>query len=267
MLQNPVLASQMVQMKNQIEDPGYQQKLSGLRDDPELKKVFDEIAAGGPDAVRRYWNDTELMSRISRKLGGVDVAPNKPHPQKARRRGPGYRLVHRLRSAPCPTSTTPLWHLARCALNRSIVADSGSSRHLCAQPGKIETIQEAARWNDLKRAKELIDARKGIADQDARGISPLGVAVGFNRIAIVKMLLDAGVDIDSRDQKGNTALHYAAGYGRKEIAQMLLKANADVNARNTDGQTPQDAAELNGENALVGLLKEFGGKSSPKFVN
>ena len=46
---------------------------------------------------------------------------------------------------------------------------------------------------------------------DGRGITPLGVAVGFNRVAIVTALLEAGADVEQPDARGNTVLHYAAG--------------------------------------------------------
>jgi ankyrin repeat protein len=49
------------------------------------------------------------------------------------------------------------------------------------------------------------------APQNERGISPLGVAVGFNRKPVVALLLDAGADLEARDAAGNTVLHYAAG--------------------------------------------------------
>lgn len=47
--------------------------------------------------------------------------------------------------------------------------------------------------------------------QNERGISALGVAVGFNRVPFVELLLDAGADLALRDGQGNTVLHYAAG--------------------------------------------------------
>lgn len=47
--------------------------------------------------------------------------------------------------------------------------------------------------------------------QDDRGISPLGVAVGFNRVEAVKELLVQGADKEQKDKQGNTVLHYAAG--------------------------------------------------------
>ena len=47
--------------------------------------------------------------------------------------------------------------------------------------------------------------------QNESGVSPLGVAVGFNRIEMVQLLLDKSVDLMQRDKGGNSVLHYAAG--------------------------------------------------------
>jgi ankyrin repeat protein len=47
--------------------------------------------------------------------------------------------------------------------------------------------------------------------QNERGVTPLGIAVGFNRVAVVSLLLEKGAAVDKRDPAGNTVLHYAAG--------------------------------------------------------
>jgi hypothetical protein len=50
--------------------------------------------------------------------------------------------------------------------------------------------------------------------QNPRGVSPLGIAVGFNKLEAVKLLLEKGADVAAKDAAGNTVLHYAAGGAR-----------------------------------------------------
>lgn len=47
--------------------------------------------------------------------------------------------------------------------------------------------------------------------QNERGISPLGVAVGFNKPDMVRWLLAKGADVHFTDAAGNCLMHYAAG--------------------------------------------------------
>lgn len=47
---------------------------------------------------------------------------------------------------------------------------------------------------------------------DGRGVTPLGLAVGYNKLDIVKVLIAAGADVHQADAKGSTSLHYAAGW-------------------------------------------------------
>ncbi len=51
----------------------------------------------------------------------------------------------------------------------------------------------------------------GVRAQNERGITVLGVAVGFNREAVVDELLARGADLEAQDPAGNTVLFYAAG--------------------------------------------------------
>ena len=50
-----------------------------------------------------------------------------------------------------------------------------------------------------------------VNESDARGITAIGLAVGYNKVALVKVLLDGGADVSKTDAKGSTVLHYAAG--------------------------------------------------------
>ena len=68
--------------------------------------------------------------------------------------------------------------------------------------------------------------------KDSKGITPLGVAVGFNKIPIIKLFLESSADVEQTDPKGNTALHYAAGKSPasnlcRMSAIVLIKTHAD----------------------------------------
>ena len=81
----------------------------------------------------------------------------------------------------------------------------------CALQKKIETLQDAAKAGDQEAVKRMLAEGADLNAKDARGITALGVAVGFNKIQVVDTLLEAGADVEITDPKGNTALHYAAG--------------------------------------------------------
>lgn len=77
--------------------------------------------------------------------------------------------------------------------------------------GLPSTLHDAAKIGDEASLKRLIEDGANVNEKDSRGISPLGVAVGFNRIPCVKALLAAGADVHQTDARGSTVLHYAAG--------------------------------------------------------
>ncbi|MEW5318271.1 MAG: hypothetical protein WDW38_009504 [Sanguina aurantia] len=113
----------------------------------------------------------------------------------------------------------------------------------------------AAKLGDVEACKRfLVDEGQSVNAQNDRGISPLGIAVGFNRVAVVELLLSFGADVMARDPKDNTTLHYAAGYGRMDVVKILIAAGAQLSAENSSKQTPLDVAALNKEAAMVDFL-------------
>eukprot|EP00438_Fugacium_kawagutii_P029396 Skav223377 [mRNA] locus=scaffold2634:95532:98492:+ [translate_table: standard] len=98
----------------------------------------------------------------------------------------------------------------------------------------------------------------GQEQADHKGITPLGYAIGANRIAVVKLLLDSRANPYSVDSSGNSGLHYAAGYGRRELLEYLLKVGANVNQPNAQGLTPLAAATQNRQEGTMGVLRAHG---------
>ena len=221
--------------------PGFQAAIASLKDDPELAPIFSEIASGGLGAVQKHWDDAELMAKISRKMeemrvaegGGsvLDAPPTPSHGEDGEEAAvPAEKAVKGGAAVPAPAPSTPL--------------------HAAAKAGDVAAVKEL-----LSTPNANPDAR------DARGITPLGTAVGFNRSEVVDALLAGGAAVDGTDGKGNTALHYAAGYGRIDLVKALLAAGADPGATNGAGQTPADAARTNGEKKAVKILEAASAKA------
>eukprot|EP00416_Gambierdiscus_australes_P029614 CAMPEP_0171093438 /NCGR_PEP_ID=MMETSP0766_2-20121228/39080_1 /TAXON_ID=439317 /ORGANISM="Gambierdiscus australes, Strain CAWD 149" /LENGTH=267 /DNA_ID=CAMNT_0011551887 /DNA_START=62 /DNA_END=865 /DNA_ORIENTATION=+ len=120
------------------------------------------------------------------------------------------------------------------------------------------TLHEAAKNGDLKAVQEYLGTGKPLDAQDHKGITPLGYAIGANRIAVVKLLLDSRANPYAVDASGNGGLHYAAGYGRKELVEYLLKTGAAVNQANAQGRTPLAVATQNKQEATIQVLKAHG---------
>ncbi len=76
---------------------------------------------------------------------------------------------------------------------------------------KPSSLHAAAKAGDAEAVRELLGGGADADQADARGISALGVAVGFNRLPAVRALLAGGAAVGQRDGRGNTVLHYAAG--------------------------------------------------------
>mmetsp|Transcript_44739 Transcript_44739/g.116358 ORF Transcript_44739/g.116358 Transcript_44739/m.116358 type:complete len:270 (+) Transcript_44739:73-882(+) len=120
------------------------------------------------------------------------------------------------------------------------------------------TLHEAAKMGDLKAVQEYLEKKRPLDAQDSKGITPLGYAVGGNRIAVVKLLLDSRANPFAVDASGNSALHYAAGYGRKELVEYLLKTGASVAQANAQGRKPLDVATQNKHEAVIQVLRAHG---------
>lgn len=191
-------------------DAAVEGKIKALESDPELKAMFEEVKAGGLEAAMKFWEDEEMMLRISQKMGGL--------PQEV---APALKKI----------DETPL------------------------------SLHEAAKQGDLASVGEYLKRGQPIDAQDLSGITPLGYAIGMNRIAVVKSLLDGRANPHSVDATGNSGLHYASGYGRKELCEYLLRINANPNQVNAQGQTPMTVATTNKQAAIVAVLSSAGGRA------
>merc|ERR1712199_104400 len=108
--------------------------------------------------------------------------------------------------------------------------------------------------------QEFLKDGKDVNSKDFKGVTPLGYAVGHDKISIVKVLIDAKANLNEVDSAGNSAVHFAAGYGRVKILEHLLARGATVSKVNQMGLTPLAAAQQNNQQQAVAILQRHGSK-------
>lgn len=205
-LQTQAMA-QHYQTKLEAGDASVQDRMKSMESDTDLGPVFEDIKKNGMEAMMKYYQDEELMLKVSQKMGGVPTD---------------------VQAALKKLDETPL------------------------------NLHEAAKNGDIKSVNEYLAKKQPLDGQDQKGITPLGYAIGANRIAVVKLLLDNRANPFAVDAAGNSGLHYAAGYGRKELVEYLLKVGASATQSNAQGQSPMAVAKLNRHQNVVALLESKG---------
>lgn len=74
-LQTPGMAQAMLSTMFAPPPPAAtQEQFKVLQEDPELQDVMKDISANGISALQKYWDDTDLMMKISQKMGGLSLA-------------------------------------------------------------------------------------------------------------------------------------------------------------------------------------------------
>jgi ankyrin repeat protein len=97
----------------------------------------------------------------------------------------------------------------------------------------------------------------------ASGMKPLHYAARDNNMRFAKRLLELGVQLDARTHRGLTPLHCAASYGATDVGQLLMDSKADLYAqsetgapheKNGSGLTPLAMAISQNQKEFIDLL-------------
>mmetsp|Transcript_49995 Transcript_49995/g.159910 ORF Transcript_49995/g.159910 Transcript_49995/m.159910 type:complete len:269 (+) Transcript_49995:77-883(+) len=241
-----------------VDDETWAQVKSYLQDNPDAARAIQGFAKR-PEAMRGWLQTQAIADYFNRKLSGGDKS-----------------LEERLKGLEHDPELKPIFEdirkngleaaMKHCKDDELMIKFSrkmgGLPEDLQPTLKKIDetplTIHEAAMMGDLKAVQAFLEKSKPLDAQDPKGITPLGYAIGANRIAVVKLLLDSRANPYAVDASGNSGLHYAAGYGRKELLEYLLKIGGNVNQSNAQGQTPIAAAAANKHQDTIKILQAHG---------
>lgn len=49
-----------------------------MKGDDDFKHVVEDVEANGPTAMKKYWEDSELMEKLAGKIRAMNLAPDAP---------------------------------------------------------------------------------------------------------------------------------------------------------------------------------------------
>ncbi|CAE7825967.1 AKR2A [Symbiodinium sp. CCMP2592] len=197
--------------QGQIDDSNqdFAKRMKDLEQEPEFEELFKAVKDYQVQQIRQYLDDSELMQKISAKMGGPRAGEAALGESAQDAAGePGYRII------------LPAFFVDQ---NRSRMLESLHSS-LCRRlvcPGAVMDRELSSKPMSFPE----------ICSLQLRLV--VGYAVGADRMPITQLLVEAGRDLNCVDKAENSSLHYAAGYGRQEILEYLLSQKANVNKENS----------------------------------
>jgi hypothetical protein len=191
-----------------VSEEGQQEKMKQLEQDPELKPMFDDIKANGPDVLMKYLQDEAIMRKVSQKLGGIS-----------------------------PELTKQLMQ----------IKDSSVSLHDAAKRGDLQRLQEfvkdgkdingkdfkgvtplgyAVGHDQLSCVKVLIDMKANLNEVDSAGNSAVHFAAGYGRVKVLEHLLARGANASKVNQMGMTPMAVAQQNNQQQAMALLQRHGA-----------------------------------------
>jgi len=220
---DPAMGRMLKTMTDPTARESLEAKIRDLKkDDPSLAAVIDEIEAGGPQAMMKYWQDPEALSKLGKGMEKV----MQEHFQGSAEAG-----------------------------GAALEGENNGGEEEEEEEVIVHHAWEACQLGDPDALKELLeqDADKDGADEEGR--SGLHFACGYGEIECAKVLLEAKAKVDVVDKNKNSPLHYAAGYGQLEACRLLVEAKADKALKNGDGHTALEIAKMNKQDEIMKLLE------------
>lgn len=212
MLQNPAMAQQLFRMQTMMATPEYQKQMAALKADPELKDMFDDIAKRGPEAIDKYWNDMDLMSKISKRMAELKLTSDENGQKPA--------------AALDISKIDSLQTAAKVGSIEAIKKLIGEGKDVNEKDARgITPLGVAVGFNRVDAVKELLANGADVALTDKQGNTVLHYAAGYGRVEAAEMLLGAGADAKAMNNDNQTPLDVAE-LNREVVMIKYLKEHA-----------------------------------------
>eukprot|EP00928_Gymnodinium_smaydae_P012484 TRINITY_DN14520_c0_g1_i2.p1 TRINITY_DN14520_c0_g1~~TRINITY_DN14520_c0_g1_i2.p1 ORF type:complete len:462 (-),score=45.66 TRINITY_DN14520_c0_g1_i2:61-1446(-) len=123
---------------------------------------------------------------------------------------------------------------------------------------RLEFLSIAAAANNLLYVEQIVNSRANLQKGNARGLTPLALAVEASALDVVKYLASK-VGVNGRS-RGQTFLHIAASEGHIQVAKYLIEQGCDPDATDDSPMRnlPIHLAAWNGHLAMIRYLVDSG---------
>jgi hypothetical protein len=185
-------------MKNNKDTPTMFQNLAN---DPQLATAFNEMKAGGMQAVMKYYNDPQFLHAVSVKMGGL------PEEVKSAMRS--------LPEACKAGDSEAVKKLLDAGIDANTKDDKG-----------ISALHYAVGVDRLDILKLLMDKKADPKVVDKQGNTLLHYAAGYGRQQTTEYFLQCGLPINNRNARGETPLDVANRNKHQHIVTLLRSRGA-----------------------------------------
>lgn len=205
----------MSEMMKTMQDPDYRTKveaaLKGMKDDPELKPMLDELETAGPVAMMKYWNDPDVLAKLGKAMGSSLDLPG------------GDREATGEEAEEEEEAVEENLHAAASA------GDVELLKKLLAEGADVDDADEegrtalhfAAGYGEFDCARALMDAGAKLDAVDNNKNTPLHYAAGYGQAESCTMLIQKGANKDTKNMDGKTALEVAQLNDQADVVKAL----------------------------------------------
>ena len=143
-------------------------------------------------------------------------------------------------------------------LQASLLLASGFARAATAPDGSDSRLIEAARTQDRKMVRALVNQKADVNARSSDGSTALLWAAHWNDVEIADLLLSAGAEPNTANDFRMTPLSEACTNTSASIVRLLLKSGAHPDTPIATGETPLMTCAKTGSADAVRLLVEYG---------
>merc|ERR1719343_591111 len=158
--------------------------MKSLQSDPEFKAMFDDMKAAlaqgkdGMATLQKYYNDPEILKKISEKLGGAQAMAAAASGGSAEK--PEPKDLFDAAQYNDPEAAEEFLTIGKDVNEKSVEDQT--------------PLHVAVAYDSAAVAKVLIEGKANLEAKDGKGMTPLHFAAGYGRAPLVELLPDKGAD-------------------------------------------------------------------------